>query len=108
MSSNRYLWAVVLTVYASSHGSNVGIVVDMELKKNQDCVTPGDMFFHTKFHNKWLIGVFSYYVGMYVWGEGHNPAPVPRPTMISCASPLINPLLILHFEEMQDFFVGAS
>jgi hypothetical protein len=38
------------------------------------------------------------YVCMYVWGMGHNPVPAPRPTMIYCAFPLINPLLILHFE----------
>jgi hypothetical protein len=35
---------------------------------------------------------------MYVRGEGHNLAPAPRPTMIYCASHLINPLLTLHFE----------
>jgi hypothetical protein len=45
---------------------------------------------------------------MYVWGLGHtNPALAPRPSMIYCASPLINPLLTPHFEWNMDFVYGG-
>jgi hypothetical protein len=41
---------------------------------------------------------FSMYVCMYVREVDQNPVPEPRPTMIYCASPLVNPLLILYSE----------
>jgi hypothetical protein len=40
----------------------------------------------------------SSYVCMYVEGGARNPALAPRPSMIYCASPIVNRLLILHFE----------
>jgi hypothetical protein len=39
------------------------------------------------------------YVCMYVYSRGgSHSAPAPRPSLIYCASPLIRPLLIPHFE----------
>jgi hypothetical protein len=44
-----------------------------------------------------FICAFRLNESMNVWEVGHNLVPALGPSMIYCVSPLINPLLILHF-----------
>jgi hypothetical protein len=51
-----------------------------------------------KHHASLSTRLFHLWRWMNEWGMGHNPVLAPLPSMISCASPSINPLLILHLE----------
>jgi hypothetical protein len=55
-------------------------------------------FFHLRAHLLCLLGVRWMYEWMNVCVVGHNLTLALRPSVIYCSSPLINPLLILHFK----------
>jgi hypothetical protein len=62
------------------------------------CLSFPSGLFASGFHTKSSIHYFMY-VCMYVCKKcGPHPSPAPRPSLIYCASPLINPLSIPHFE----------